>query len=168
MDKKSDTGDIPVIGNQRKLAFISEGTADIEGQKNSEEQAQNKFENEKLRRSRKSLSDQLRSNAALKQKEYRKQVKRREKFNRLDKDELKFFKDIEDNERREEKEMESYLNNKLTSFERKKKLMERNKSSESAATPTTPVPESSSINNKIVKKKAKKIKVKISGSLNSK
>lgn len=170
MDNEQSSDIRPVGGNQRKLTFISEGSADIEGQQNSEEQAQNKFENEKLRRSRKSLNDQLRSNAASKQKEFRKQVKKREKFNRLNKDELKFFKDIENNESKQEKEMESYLNNKLSSFERKQRLLETKINPESTVESITKVSvNGTSISNKIVKKKTKKIKIKIGGgSLNSK
>ena len=165
MDKKRDA-DVQSSGdNPRKLTFISEGSADIEGQQNSEEKSQNKFENERLRRSRKSLSDQLRSNAASKQKEFKKSVKRREKFNRLNKDELNFFKDIEINESKKEKDLESYLNNKLTTFEKRQKLMELKQitAPESVKESTTTVPINSSINNKIVKKKNKKIKVKIGG-----
>ena len=75
---------------------------------------------EKLRRSRKSLHDQLRTNANNQQKEFKNKVRRKEKFNRLSKEEVEFFQKIEDEQTTKEKELRDYLNEKTLSFERKK------------------------------------------------
>ncbi|SMN18923.1 similar to Saccharomyces cerevisiae YNL133C FYV6 Protein of unknown function, required for survival upon exposure to K1 killer toxin [Maudiozyma saulgeensis] len=150
---------------KKKLTFISEGSANIEVQKNSEERAQEKYETEKLRRTRKSLSDQLRSNAASKQKAFKNEVRKREKFNRLSREELNFFKDIKDKEQKKENELKRYLDQKTESFDKKRRKIEKKVNSnqegdDSLKSKTTSI-QNDMVSNKIIKKKNKKIKLKL-------
>ena len=156
---KSMVTDIRPVNDARKkkLTFISEGSADIEVQKNSEERAQEKYETEKLRRTRKSLSDQLRSNSASKQKAFKNEVRKREKFNRLSREELNFFKDVKEKEKREENEMETYLAQKTESFDKRKRNAEKkinsNDETDDVIKSTSANEQNDLISNKVIKKK---------------
>lgn len=147
----------------KKITFVSEGSADIDTQKAKEQQEQKKFEDEKLRRNRKSLRDQLRSNAISKQKEFKSQVRKSEKFNRLNKEELKFFNDVKQEEEIKENEMEEYLEGKTAEFERKRNRLKKlgHKTDDVSETVSKSVSNSNLIAGGIVKKKKKKLKVKI-------
>lgn len=99
---------------------MSEGITDLETQKVREQIEQSKFEAECKRRDRKSLREQLRSNAINKQKEYHQLVKEKDGFNRLSQAELDFFQKIEDDERQKEEELQQYLKDKGIQFEQRK------------------------------------------------
>lgn len=108
---------------KRSLVFVSEGSADIDTQKKKEEQQQKRYENERLRRKRKSLQEQLRANAIKKQREFKKLVKKKESFNKLSKQELDYFQKIRTAEAKREYELNNYLNDKINDFEIKKNLL---------------------------------------------
>ncbi|CCK71774.1 Fyv6p KNAG_0H03600 [Huiozyma naganishii CBS 8797] len=149
---------------KRPLTFISEGASDIQTQKAKEEHEQNKYEHERQRRRRKTLQDQLRANAINKQKVFKKQVREKEKFNRLSKSELQFFKDADRDRQQTQKKEDNYLQSGLAEFERKKKMLERrnNKilnSTDDASAPiegTSQHPRSLTQSLGIVKKKPKR------------
>ncbi|CAI1680113.1 hypothetical protein SEUBUCD646_0N01890 [Saccharomyces eubayanus] len=110
-------------GGKKPLKFVSEGVSNIETQKIREQVEQKKYESEYKRKTRKSLRDQLRSNAISKQKQYNGLVRDRESFTRLSKDELAFYQNSKNEALKKEKELNEYLNAKATSFERKKKAL---------------------------------------------
>lgn len=112
-----------LTANSKKISFISEGVTDIENQKAREQTVQNKYEDEQKRRERKSLRSQLRSNAISKQKQYNYEVKQRDGFNRLSASEVKFYKDIKDNENAKELELTEHLNLSSSSYDKKKKQL---------------------------------------------
>ncbi|CCC70135.1 hypothetical protein NCAS_0E00650 [Naumovozyma castellii] len=147
--------------NKQPLTFVSEGVTNIEDENEKAKLEQEKFERESKIRSRKTLRDQLRSSAISKQKEFNGLVKQRESFNRLNEEEIEFFKSIEDAKLAEESKMNEYLSSKLNTFEKKKRLLElKSKKKPSASVHdsdkspklTTPSP-------RIVKIKSKKKKL---------
>lgn len=143
---------------KRPLTFVSEGAADVETQKKKEEHQQTRYENERQRRKRKSLQDQLRANAIKKQKEFKKQVKQRESFNRLNKQELDYFDKVKKDEEEEETELKKYISDKISDFEIKKKLVGNIKSKpidKPKITSTKPI----SVG--VVKKPKKKIRISL-------
>lgn len=101
---------------KRPLAFVSEGVTDLETQKAREQVEQAKFEAECKRRERKSLREQLRSNAINKQREFNGLVKERDDFNRLSTDELEYFKKLKEEEQRKENELKEYLEKESQEF----------------------------------------------------
>ncbi|CAL9735162.1 protein Fyv6p [Monosporozyma servazzii] len=112
--------------NERKkqpLTFVSEGVSDVATQKKKEEEQQARYENERQRRNRKTLQDQLRANAIKKQRQFKQQVKKKESFNRLNKNELDYFQKIRKDEDKKENELNEYLSSKIDDFEIKKKLL---------------------------------------------
>lgn len=75
---------------KKPLKFVSEGVGNVEAQRIREQVEQKKYEAEYKRKTRKSLRDQLRSNAISKQKQYNGLVRDRESFTRLSKEDLNF------------------------------------------------------------------------------
>lgn len=149
---------------KRSLIFVSEGSADIDTQKKKEEQQQKRYENERLRRKRKSLQEQLRANAIKKQREFKKLVKKRESFNKLSKQELDYFQKIRREETKRETELNNYLNDKIDDFEIKKYLLTGNKQSDTKTDhmKTTSMVKSPSVMPiGVVKKKHKKIGISL-------
>lgn len=149
---------------KRSLIFVSEGSADIDTQKKKEEQQQKRYENERLRRKRKSLQEQLRANAIKKQREFKKLVKKRESFNKLSKQELDYFQKIRREETKRETELNNYLNDKIDDFEIKKYLLTGNKQSDTKIDhmKTTSMVKSPSVMPiGVVKKKHKKIGISL-------
>lgn len=110
---------------KRPLVFVSEGVSDIATQKQKEEAQQQRYENERQRRNRKSLQDQLRANAAKKQRDFKKQVKKKERFNRLNKQELDYFQKLKKEDEKKEMELSNLLNDKISDFEAKKRILQR-------------------------------------------
>lgn len=147
-----------------QLRFVSEGAADLDSQKTNEEKAQEKFATEKLQRSRKSLQDQLRANGMRQKKKFMRDVRNREKFNRLSKEELEFFQQEQTNEDIKEKTETSYLNEKEEEFDRKRRNLMRYNAVQ--AVESTSVRPSNKTEQKpflgaVVKKKKKKLRIKI-------
>lgn len=105
---------------KRPLKFVSEGVTDLESQKAREQIEQSKFETECKRRERKSLREQLRSNAINKQKDFNQLVKERDSFNRLSQEELDFFQKIKDDEKQKERDLTLYLEKQATEYEQRK------------------------------------------------
>lgn len=119
---------------KKPLQFVSEGVSNIETQRIREQVEQKKYESEYKRKTRKSLRDQLRSNAISKQKQYNGLVRDRESFTRLSKDELEFYHNSKNESMKKEEELNNYLNAKATSFERKKKVLFRDNSAVATST----------------------------------
>lgn len=149
---------------KRSLVFVSEGSADIDTQKKKEEQQQKRYENERLRRKRKSLQEQLRANAIKKQREFKKLVKKKESFNKLSKQELDYFQKIRTAEAKREYELNNYLNDKINDFEIKKNLLIGNHQSKTDSDPAnkTAIDKSfAPMSLGIIKNKQKKIGISI-------
>lgn len=102
---------------KRPLTFVSEGVADLETQKAKEQVEQAKFEAECKRRERKTLREQLRANAINKQKEFNGLVKERDDLNRLSSKELDYYTQLEENERKKQRELNAYLDKQSESFD---------------------------------------------------
>ncbi|CAL9730182.1 protein Fyv6p [Monosporozyma unispora] len=143
---------------KRPLTFVSEGVSDVASQKKKEEEQQTRYENERQRRNRKTLQDQLRANAIKKQRQFKQQVKKRESFNRLNKQELDYFQKIRKDEDKKENELKDYLDDKLGDFEVKKKLMGNNQDNITSSSIKKPSNVSIGV---VKKKKHKKIGVSI-------
>lgn len=149
---------------KRPLVFVSEGSADIATQKRREEQQQKRYENERLRRKRKSLQEQLRANAIKKQREFKKLVKKKESFNKLSKQELDYFQKIRAEEAKKDNELNNYLHNKINEFEIKKNILTENNQSKTNpgfANKTVVEKSVSPMSIGIVKKKQRKIGISI-------
>lgn len=150
---------------KRPLTFVSEGAADLDSQKTSEEKAQERYTTEKLQHSRKSLRDQLRTNGTRQRKKFTNEVRNREKFNRLSKEELTFFNDEQKKEDIKEKEEKSYLDKKSEEFERKRLNQVRRNNLISATASVSPKPSEKGqlkpLEGSIIKKKTNKLKIKL-------
>lgn len=146
--------------NKKPLNFISEGVSDIKSQKERETSQQEQYEIERQRKSRKSLRDQLRSNAISKQKEFKAQVRQREGFNKLNGKELEFLKEVKQKELNRELEIKRYLDKQAVTFDRRQKGLVKDKDEEK----NIDVIESSMVdkNTAGVIKKKKKAKIKVS------
>lgn len=108
---------------KKPLKFVSEGVGNVEAQRIREQVEQKKYEAEYKRKTRKSLRDQLRSNAISKQKQYNGLVRDRESFTRLSKEDLEFYQKSKNELLKKEKELNNYLDVKAINFEKKKKAL---------------------------------------------
>ncbi|QHS75780.1 Fyv6p [Saccharomyces paradoxus] len=149
---------------KKPLKFVSEGVGNIEAQKIREQVEQKKYEAEYKRKTRKSLRDQLRSNAISKQKQYNGLVRNRESFTRLTKEDLEFYQTSKDELLKKEKELDGYLNAKAINFERKKKalIMEEDSTSNEENRPEPGTSLGSKTKIKGVKPYSLKPKIKVS------
>ncbi|AQZ18050.1 FYV6 (YNL133C) [Zygosaccharomyces parabailii] len=72
---------------------------------------------------RKTLRDQLKAHAVKRQRDFSAQVREHESFNRLSKEELAFFQSLRDKERRQEDELNGFLEKKAHEFDKRRKSL---------------------------------------------
>ncbi|CCH60544.1 hypothetical protein TBLA_0D00340 [Henningerozyma blattae CBS 6284] len=114
------------IRGKKPLVFVSEGVTNLEEQKEKAHIQQERYESEARRRERKTLRDQLRNSTIKKQKEFTRNIRDREGFNRLSKKEIDYYNNIESAKIKQKNDLEKYLSNKGQEFDRRKELLAKN------------------------------------------
>lgn len=148
----------------RNTKFVTEGVTDLTSQHEREQLEQSNYETELKKKERKSLQEQLKSNAISKQQEFNRLIQERNSFNRMSKEEIEFYESVETKEKERKQELEEYLERSSKDFDKKRGLL-RKKDSKSTDETEIKIPKTVRVKGSkprqsdlgIVKKKKKKV-----------
>lgn len=104
----------------KAVNFVQEGHSDLTSQGKTEEDERMRLEVDSKRKERKSLQEQLKENAAMKQEEFNLLVKEKNSFNRLSEEDIDFYRKLNSKSKLDHQQMEKYLIRNMKQFEERK------------------------------------------------